>query len=367
MLGHILTGPIRVATAQVNQVLEVEILDIKLRQDWGYNFIRPLSGGLPGEFHETTKMTIKLDQNLQEGDTVIVSDSLVNVNLFNPLQPQHSIASTNGDLFELLYQTMSRRNLRIQLFWVQGHLDKKVPKLGRTFPVLAHAANHVADHYAGEAARLASLAMHEISPLVFRTKLVKIIQRRVVRIIISCLPSTKHKYEKKSPTLSRQPTIDDCLASTQHNLVVDISQGCKNFRCLDCGSSVSSNSSSIRAWLLNRCEPLPFDDRFAAVPVPKHYTIHKGSAAIHSSHDVRSIRGISFCFKCGAFGKVKLHRLATQCVGHCVSKVDESRRDKLMQGELPVSGMLWPSGASFRMQPPAPAMPSSHFLRDCTE
>jgi acetamidase/formamidase len=68
MLGHILTGPIRVATAQVNQVLQVEILDIKLRQDWGYNFIRPLSGGLPGEFHETTKMTIKLDQNLQEGE-----------------------------------------------------------------------------------------------------------------------------------------------------------------------------------------------------------------------------------------------------------------------------------------------------------
>ena len=68
MLGHILTGPIRVATARVNQVLQVEILDIKLRQDWGYNFIRPLSGGLPGEFHETTKMTIKLDQNSQEGE-----------------------------------------------------------------------------------------------------------------------------------------------------------------------------------------------------------------------------------------------------------------------------------------------------------
>ena len=56
MLGHILTGPIRINAAKINQVLQVDILDIKLRQDWGYNFIRPLSGGLPGEFHETTKM-----------------------------------------------------------------------------------------------------------------------------------------------------------------------------------------------------------------------------------------------------------------------------------------------------------------------
>ena len=68
MLGHILTGPIRINTAKINQVLQVDIIDIKLRQDWGYNFIRPLSGGLPGEFHETTKMTIRLDNDAQEGE-----------------------------------------------------------------------------------------------------------------------------------------------------------------------------------------------------------------------------------------------------------------------------------------------------------
>ena len=68
MLGHILTGPIRINTAKINQVLQVDIIDIKLRQDWGYNFIRPLSGGLPGEFHETTKMTIRLDNDAKEGE-----------------------------------------------------------------------------------------------------------------------------------------------------------------------------------------------------------------------------------------------------------------------------------------------------------
>ena len=33
--GHILTGPIAVEGAAPGDVLEIEILDIKLRQDWG--------------------------------------------------------------------------------------------------------------------------------------------------------------------------------------------------------------------------------------------------------------------------------------------------------------------------------------------
>jgi len=40
--GHILTGPVAVNGAEPGDVLEVEILDVKLRQDWGFNLIRPL-------------------------------------------------------------------------------------------------------------------------------------------------------------------------------------------------------------------------------------------------------------------------------------------------------------------------------------
>ena len=40
--------------------MQVDILDIGLRQDWGYNFVKPLSGGLPGEFDEESHITIKL-------------------------------------------------------------------------------------------------------------------------------------------------------------------------------------------------------------------------------------------------------------------------------------------------------------------
>ena len=59
--GHILTGPVAVAGAKPGEVLEVRILDIKLRQDWGWNLIRPLAGTLPDDFQTGRVVTIPLD------------------------------------------------------------------------------------------------------------------------------------------------------------------------------------------------------------------------------------------------------------------------------------------------------------------
>jgi len=58
--GHLLTGPVRVSGARPGQVLQVDILEVGLRQDWGYNYIKPLAGALAGEFPETVQMTIRL-------------------------------------------------------------------------------------------------------------------------------------------------------------------------------------------------------------------------------------------------------------------------------------------------------------------
>jgi acetamidase/formamidase len=60
--GHILTGPIAVEGAVPGDVLEVEILDIKLRQDWGYNIIRPLAGTLQDDFSRRRLLNIPLDR-----------------------------------------------------------------------------------------------------------------------------------------------------------------------------------------------------------------------------------------------------------------------------------------------------------------
>jgi len=59
--GHILTGPVEVKGALKGDVLEINILEINLRQDWGYNFIRPLSGALPYDFDEEIHMNIPLN------------------------------------------------------------------------------------------------------------------------------------------------------------------------------------------------------------------------------------------------------------------------------------------------------------------
>jgi acetamidase/formamidase len=59
--GHILTGPVAVRGAEPGDVLEVRIDKISLRQDWGYNFIRPLAGTLPDDFPEYRRINIPLD------------------------------------------------------------------------------------------------------------------------------------------------------------------------------------------------------------------------------------------------------------------------------------------------------------------
>lgn len=65
--GHILTGPVSVTGAEPGDTLEVRILDVRLRQDWGYNIIRPLAGTLPSEFDAHRLIHIPLDSGRMTG------------------------------------------------------------------------------------------------------------------------------------------------------------------------------------------------------------------------------------------------------------------------------------------------------------
>ena len=58
---HILTGPIGIAGARPGDVLEVRILEIALRQDWGWTRVRPLWGTLPEDFAEARLIHTALD------------------------------------------------------------------------------------------------------------------------------------------------------------------------------------------------------------------------------------------------------------------------------------------------------------------
>lgn len=60
--NHIFTGPIFVEGAQPGDVLEVRILDINIRQDWGWNLFRGYMGTIPEEFPYTRLSHIHIDR-----------------------------------------------------------------------------------------------------------------------------------------------------------------------------------------------------------------------------------------------------------------------------------------------------------------
>jgi acetamidase/formamidase len=59
---HILTGPVYVRGARPGDVLRVEILDIRLRDDWGFNIVRPGKGALPDDFTEDQTLHLTIDR-----------------------------------------------------------------------------------------------------------------------------------------------------------------------------------------------------------------------------------------------------------------------------------------------------------------
>lgn len=58
---HIMTGPIEVVGAAPGDELSVEILAVKLAQDWGWNVIRPGKGALPDDFPRERRIHVAID------------------------------------------------------------------------------------------------------------------------------------------------------------------------------------------------------------------------------------------------------------------------------------------------------------------
>jgi len=64
---HILTGPVAVEGAMPGDVLEIEIQAVDLRQNWGWNIIRPFRGTLPEDFPKTRIWHSGIDMNRRVG------------------------------------------------------------------------------------------------------------------------------------------------------------------------------------------------------------------------------------------------------------------------------------------------------------
>ena len=60
--AHILTGPVAVEGAEPGDVLQIDILSIEPRQNWGYTRFRPLAGTLPEDFPYTKLWHSRIDR-----------------------------------------------------------------------------------------------------------------------------------------------------------------------------------------------------------------------------------------------------------------------------------------------------------------
>ncbi|HUC50057.1 MAG TPA: acetamidase/formamidase family protein [Xanthobacteraceae bacterium] len=59
---HFLTGPVYVEGAKPGDILEVDILDVVLRQNWGFNLIIPLLGTIPDDFPDYVLKILPIDR-----------------------------------------------------------------------------------------------------------------------------------------------------------------------------------------------------------------------------------------------------------------------------------------------------------------
>ncbi len=59
---HILTGPIAIRGAEPGDTLEIQIQEITLTEDWGWNIIRPHRGALPEDFPYLSRRIIDIDR-----------------------------------------------------------------------------------------------------------------------------------------------------------------------------------------------------------------------------------------------------------------------------------------------------------------
>ena len=105
--------------------------------------------------------------------------------------------STNTDLWSELFDLLESRDLRLKLYWVPSHMDKKRPKSNMFVPDDFFPLNFFPDYFPNLVAKRVQVDLNCASGVLFYSGLVGKIQKRLVRILISHIQ--KHVYDKKFP------------------------------------------------------------------------------------------------------------------------------------------------------------------------
>ena len=286
---------------------------------------------------------------VKSGPLVIVSDSLVNVDLFRGSRT-NALNSTNADLFKQMYDHIDKfEALTVEVIWVPSHLDiaKKSNKMRDKLPFGFIAeygwGNALADFLAERAAARCQLDVNIARSVRYQHSLVRRIQSRFVTILQNMPPRKKVITSVVEAVKPDVPAFDikSAIACSSHS-IVSAADG-TTLSCRGCGARVSTLAGLCKDWLATSCAaPFNISNVLRYQQKQLGNSIQVGSSMTHPSHRIRIFRGLLFCKVCGARGPSKLVNLSEPCVAARAGSYGRANLNAIKQGKKPQGLVAWP-------------------------
>ena len=208
-----------------------------------------------------------------------------------------AVQSTNGDLWKEVFQHIETKKLEFQLIWVPSHLNTKPEKAkGKVIPQLHFAANYIADHFAGLAANRVEVDRNVAVEVVSRYFLVKKIQLRIVNI----LELLERKNSEQRPDKHKVAAFPkrELAELSDHALVYDNGL----WTCVNCRQALHTSAPWLKHWFSSICKCI-VDDTAFPIRIDPLNARFVGRTIPHSSHDLYSFKGLTYCCKCGYYAE----------------------------------------------------------------
>ncbi len=276
-----------------------------------------------------------LDHNTQ---VVYVTD---NYNVFSIYNKGKESAknSANCDLYKEVFDAIRIKQIQLEVRWMPSHEgledNAQRPEGVSHFDVLA---NDQADILAKKAAKRVAIPIGVARNHIYYVELVVKIQKRLATILLN-LPHRQINKPEKATAIPRKK-LEDLLKDTSHNVVAS---GMR-LSCHNCLNSFRSDDPGCKHWLTTMCVPersSQVESQLLHAPVQIQMPIHVGNQVSHSTHSLKSYRGLIYCSKCGSkAGDNQIRYLAKACEPPTYS----GRRTlaRIENGRLPPGITEWP-------------------------
>ena len=323
-------------------------LDFDLFEDslfiWGA--FSPLPGGLHTVPRGELQALVAIVQNVLFGDVTIVTDSKINVDMFN-MGPEHCKQSTNADLWQVFWQNVQDKQLQVEVYWVKSHVDTPQGIVEHGISTRDLIGNGCADKLADRGAELAQVSMQDSMNVLWHYSAVKQVQARMIAILQATMDLDR-KAEVRPPLAAPQKPMSRTgeILRSKHSFL----SFSKTLFCTKCLLRAPSAAGERRAFVNSQCNPnhemlrtmVIGSTKPTRVPVGK--TVMVGRSELHPTHQLNLYKGLYFCKECGYNASAKAQKLRLQCTDR--SHEAKMRVVRLLQGKLPSGLNGWPNEMS---------------------